>query len=77
MNALGGNSKTCIIVTVSPSPIHDLETLRSIRYGTRANKIKNIVRKNEEFSIEELKKLLQNAKEEIEELRKNSKMLKK
>lgn len=76
MNALGGNSKTCIIVNVSPSPIHDQETLRSIRYGTRAKKIKNNIKKNEELSNDELKKLLQTAKQEIQEHMKNNQNLK-
>lgn len=34
--SLGGNSKTCMIITVSPHPINDQETLSTLRYGARA-----------------------------------------
>jgi len=51
--------------------------MRSIRYGTRAKKIKNNIKKNEELSNDELKKLLQTAKQEILEHMKNNENLKK
>jgi len=50
--------------------------MRSIRYGTRAKKIKNIIKKNEELSNDELKKLLHVAKAEILEHMKNNENLK-
>jgi len=68
MNSLGGNSKTAIIVTVSPSPINDAETLRALRYGCRTQKIINNVRKNEELSYYHMQSLLEKAKERITKL---------
>lgn len=35
-DSLGGNSKTCMIVTVSPHPQNRSETLSTLRYGSRA-----------------------------------------
>ena len=31
--SLGGNSKTCLIVTCSPHPFNDAETLSTLRFG--------------------------------------------
>lgn len=39
--SLGGNSKTCLIITCSPHPYNELETVSTLRFGTRARNIKN------------------------------------
>ena len=39
--SLGGNSKTCLVVTCSPHPFNELETVSTLRFGTRARNIKN------------------------------------
>lgn len=62
--SLGGNSKTCLIVTCSPHEFNDQETLSTIRFGTRARKIKNDAKVNREYTIPELKKLLEKAENE-------------
>lgn len=31
--SLGGNSKTCLIITCSPHPFNDQETLSTLRFG--------------------------------------------
>lgn len=42
--SLGGNSKTCLIVTCSPSRYNEAETLSTLRFGLRAKVIKiNII----------------------------------
>ena len=46
--ALGGNSKTSLIVTCSPSTYNDIETLSSLRFGSRAKKIQNSAKINKE-----------------------------
>jgi kinesin family member 5 len=56
--SLGGNSKTCLIVTCSPHPYNDAETLSTLRFGQRARNIKNTPSVNREYTIPELKKLL-------------------
>ena len=39
--SLGGNSKTCLVVTCSPHPFNELETVSTLRFGTWARNIKN------------------------------------
>ncbi|KAH9513891.1 hypothetical protein Btru_031677 [Bulinus truncatus] len=63
-NALGGNSKTAIILTISPTSIE--ETLSTLQFGQSAKKIKNRPQKNEVVTDEaELKKSIK----EIERLK--------
>ncbi|KAH9513890.1 hypothetical protein Btru_031674 [Bulinus truncatus] len=63
-NALGGNSKTAIILTISPTSIE--ETLSTLQFGQSAKKIKNRPQKNEVITDEaELKKSIK----EIERLK--------
>lgn len=56
--SLGGNSKTCLIITCSPHPFNEAETLSTLRFGARARNIKNDPKVNREYSIPELKKML-------------------
>lgn len=67
--SLGGNSKTCLIITCSPHPYNDQETLSTMRFGARARCIKNKPKINREYTIPELKKLLDNAEIENELLK--------
>ena len=53
--SLGGNAKTCLIITCSPSSHNDTETLSTLRFGTRAKKIENRPKINKEISAAELK----------------------
>lgn len=64
--SLGGNSKTCLIVTCSPHPFNDMETLSTLRFGSRARNIKNAAKVNREYTIPELKKLLEKCENELE-----------
>lgn len=32
--SLGGNSKTCLIVTCSPHPYNEVETISTLRFGS-------------------------------------------
>jgi kinesin family protein 5 len=57
--SLGGNAKTSLIITCSPSNFNEQETLSTLRFGQRAKKIKNVVKVNHERSAEELKLLLE------------------
>ena len=59
--SLGGNSKTTLIITLSPHPYNELETLSTLRFGARARNIKNDPKVNREYSIPELKKMLEAA----------------
>lgn len=64
-DSLGGNSKTALIVTCSPSPYNESETISTLRFGIRAKSIKNKPKVNREYTINELKLMLAQAKEEL------------
>lgn len=68
--ALGGNSKTTLLICCNPEANHSPESISTLRFGERAKTIKNQVRINEELSIDELKNLLIEAKKEIANLKK-------
>ena len=56
--SLGGNAKTCLIITCSPSPYNELETLSTLRFGTAARNIKNKPKINKEYTVAEMKLML-------------------
>lgn len=56
--SLGGNSRTTLIITCSPSPFNEAETLSTLRFGIRAKSIKNKPKINREFTVAELQILL-------------------
>lgn len=68
-NALGGNSKTTLVVCCSPSMYNKEETISTLRFGKRAKRIKNTPKMNVERSAEELKVLLQLRDAEIARLK--------
>eukprot|EP00484_Ammonia_sp_Unknown_P030350 CAMPEP_0197036352 /NCGR_PEP_ID=MMETSP1384-20130603/13886_1 /TAXON_ID=29189 /ORGANISM="Ammonia sp." /LENGTH=772 /DNA_ID=CAMNT_0042466525 /DNA_START=81 /DNA_END=2399 /DNA_ORIENTATION=+ len=68
-DALGGNSKTMLIVTASPSKYNVEETLSTLRFGQRAKSIKNEAKINQELSVAEYQKLLEKARKREEMLR--------
>lgn len=57
--SLGGNAKTALIITASPSVYNEAETISTLRFGQRAKLITNKAKVNEEKSAEELKLLLE------------------
>jgi kinesin family protein 5 len=65
-DSLGGNSKTCIIVTCSPCDYNVEETISTLRFGVNCKKVKNIPKINQELSISEyqtkLKKMTEREK---------------
>ncbi|KAJ1903075.1 hypothetical protein LPJ81_003258, partial [Coemansia sp. IMI 209127] len=63
-DSLGGNSRTIMIATISPSDYG--ETLSTLRYADRAKHIVNVATVNEDATV----KLVRKLKEEIAELRK-------
>ena len=64
--SLGGNSKTTLIITCSPSPFNEIETLSTLRFGTRAKSIKNKPKINKEWTVTELQILLSKAEKNLE-----------
>eukprot|EP00658_Telonema_sp_P-2_P061502 TRINITY_DN50200_c0_g1_i2.p1 TRINITY_DN50200_c0_g1~~TRINITY_DN50200_c0_g1_i2.p1 ORF type:complete len:464 (-),score=40.28 TRINITY_DN50200_c0_g1_i2:214-1605(-) len=67
--ALGGNSRTTLVVCCSPSVRNIQETLSTLRFGQRAKNIKNRAVVNKDSSLEDLILQLEAAKREIDELR--------
>mmetsp|Transcript_4378 Transcript_4378/g.6951 ORF Transcript_4378/g.6951 Transcript_4378/m.6951 type:complete len:491 (-) Transcript_4378:2208-3680(-) len=66
-DSLGGNAKTCLIVTCSPSLYNAEETLNSMRFGQRAKLIKNKPKINAERTVEEYKQLLAEAEKQLKQ----------
>lgn len=53
--SLGGNSRTTLIINISPASGLYAETVSTLRFGSRAKKIRNSVHINTELSVEQLK----------------------
>lgn len=72
-DSLGGNSKTLMIVNVSPAQSQFDETLNTLKYANRAKNIKTKPIENKklvEFHISEYKNIINDLKAEIELLKK-------
>merc|ERR1712142_1302178 len=71
-DSLGGNSKTCIIVTCSPCDYNVEESISTLRFGVNCKKVKNIPVINQELSISEyqnkLKKMTKKEKELLKKI---------
>ena len=65
-DSLGGNSKTVLIVAISPSSFNAVESVSTLRFGTRAKSIENKVTINQTRSVEELEQLLVRAEKAID-----------
>ncbi|CAG9316919.1 unnamed protein product [Blepharisma stoltei] len=76
-DSLGGNSKTSLIITCSPSPYNESETVSTLRFGIMAKSIKNKPKINREYTVSELKLMLQKAQQEIEKKDKRIEQLEK
>lgn len=57
--ALGGNSRTTLIVTCSPSTMNENETISTLRFGARAKNIRNVAHINMELSPSQMKEKLE------------------
>jgi kinesin family protein 5 len=63
--SLGGNAKTCLIVTASPSMYNAVETLSTCRFGIRAKSIKNNAKVNKQVTLAELKVAITKLEKEL------------
>lgn len=57
--ALGGNSRTTLIVTCSPSTMNENETISTLRFGARAKNIRNVAHINMELSPSQMKERME------------------
>ena len=72
--SLGGNSKTCMLATVSPSAAQVEETMSTLRYAAKASRIVNTVRINEDpkiIRIRVLEQLLADVVKELEAVKRS------
>lgn len=65
-DSLGGNSKSTLIINISPSSYNAAESISTLRFGTRAKNIENKVTVNQTRTAVELELLLSNAEKTIE-----------
>ena len=63
----GGNSKTCLVATVTPSVTSISETLSTLKFAQRAKLIKNAAVKNETYSVAALQMEIARLKSELEQ----------
>lgn len=66
--SLGGNSRTTLIITCSPSRYNESETISTLQFGARAKLIKNKPTVNEELSREQLIINFERANKKVEHL---------
>ena len=75
--SLGGNSKTSLIVTCSPSVFNDQETVSTLRFGTRVKNIKNKAKINKDVTLGELKLQIERIEAELQATKKKNGQLEK
>ncbi|MCQ2819823.1 MAG: hypothetical protein MJ252_21370 [archaeon] len=73
--SLGGNAKTLLIVTCSPSDYNEEETLSTLRFGKRAKKIQNKPKKNIIFTVDQLKEQIVKLEKKVNNLTKENEEL--
>merc|ERR1719235_570545 len=74
-NCLGGNARTAIVVSASPHQWNCNESVSALRFGARASLVQNAARVNVAEDPKELKRLLQRAREDLNELRSHCRKL--
>ena len=74
-DSLGGNSKTCIIVTASPCYFNVEETVSTMRFGQNCKRVKNKPKINQELSVAEYKKIVAGLQRKIDKLSESNAVL--
>ena len=65
-DALGGNSKTVLVVCCSPDSNDAFETLSTLRFAERAKKVKNTAKVNTTLTVEQYQKLVKSLRARLE-----------
>lgn len=73
--SLGGNSKTSLIITCSPAMYNEQETLSTLRFGSRAQKILNKPTINREYTSEQLNHMVAELEAKLAEKNRRIKFL--
>jgi len=74
-DALGGNSKTSLIVAASPCSYNVEETISALRFGERAKKVKTNAKINKELSAGEMGKEIKKLEKQVEILTYDNELL--
>jgi len=74
-DALGGNSKTSLIVAASPCSYNVEETISALRFGERAKKVKTNAKINKELSPSEMGKEIKKLEKQVEILTYDNELL--
>jgi len=74
-DALGGNSKTSLIVAASPCSFNVEETISALRFGERAKKVKTNAKINKELSPNEMGKQIKKLEKDVEILTYDNELL--
>lgn len=74
-NCLGGNARTSIVICASPDAQHSGETLSALKFGDRASLIRNVARVNVAEDPWKLQEMLDQAREDLNELRAHCRVL--
>mmetsp|Transcript_99380 Transcript_99380/g.207022 ORF Transcript_99380/g.207022 Transcript_99380/m.207022 type:complete len:700 (+) Transcript_99380:104-2203(+) len=74
-NCLGGNARTLVLLSVSPHASNGSETLSVLRFGNRASLVQNVAKVNVAEDAWMLKKMLQRARADLNELRSHCRVL--
>merc|ERR1712159_373275 len=75
-DALGGNSKTSLLIAASPCSYICEETVSALRFGERAKKVKNKPKMNEELTVDQYKKKVAKLEAKIKLLESQNKLMK-
>ena len=67
--SLGGNAKTCLLVTASRKKVHKEETVGTMQFAERAKQIKSKAKQNAKKSPEELERLVAELQREVATLK--------
>ena len=68
-DSLAGNTKTTLILAASPHKFNVIETVSSMRFGARCKMVKTTVKKNQQLSPAQMKKLIKELQAEVKQLK--------
>lgn len=74
-DSIGGNAKTCLLITCSPSWFNLTETVSTLNFGARAKRIENKPRVNKELTVADYRRLMNEANQTIKEQAERIKIL--
>eukprot|EP00753_Platysulcus_tardus_P003938 PLAT12506.11.p1 GENE.PLAT12506.11~~PLAT12506.11.p1 ORF type:complete len:686 (-),score=285.26 PLAT12506.11:8-2065(-) len=67
--SLGGNARTALVLNCSPSSYNEMETLSTLRFGSRAKRIQNRAEINKVRSPEEMARYIKQLEAQVKSLR--------